>query len=107
MNVEDVRALSDEDIRREIENQHEEWRNLRFQDALGRLTSFHQLREVRKSIARLHTILREREIEKDPVAHYAGNDRIRARRRAEKQAERLAKRRNAKRPIRRRNRIRR
>ena len=79
MNVEDVRALSDEDIRREIESQHEEWRNLRFQNALGRLTTFHQLREVRKTIARLHTVLTERAISPDPTMHYAANNRIHAR----------------------------
>ena len=90
MKVEDVRALSDEEIAREIANQHEEWRNLRFQDALGRLTQFHQLREVRKSIARLQTVLREREIAHDPVGYYAGNDRKRARRRADKQQARIA-----------------
>lgn len=105
MNVEDVRGLSDEDIRREIESQHEEWRNLRFQNALGRLTTFHQLREVRKSIARLHTVLREREIASDPAAHYAANDRIRARRRAAKQALRISARKHAKRQARRKSRI--
>lgn len=97
MDVEEVRALSDAEIAREIQNRHEEWRNLRFQNALGRLTTFHQLREVRKTIARLHTIQREREIAADPVGHYASNDRIRARRRAEKQRERLAARRRARR----------
>lgn len=105
MNVEDVRGLSDEDIRREIENQHEEWRNLRFQNALGRLTTFHQLREVRKTIARLHTVLREREIDADPAAHNAATDRIRARRRAEKQAKRISARRHARRQARRKTRI--
>lgn len=93
MNIEEVRALSDEEIAAEIEKQHEAWRNLRFQDALGRLTAFHQFREVRTAIARLKTVQKEREIAADPVAYYSANDRLRARRRAEKQAERLARRR--------------
>lgn len=105
MNVEEVRGLSDEEIRREIESQHEEWRNLRFQNALGRLTTFHQLREVRKSIARLHTVLRERAIEREPAAHYAANDRVRARRRAEKQAKKITTRRHLRFQARRRSRI--
>src|SRR5436853_7049943 len=92
MDVEEVRALSDEEIAREIEKHHEEWRNLRFQNALGRLTTFHQLRQVRKAIARLKTIQRERTIAADPVAHFAGNTKIRARRRAEEAAEKVAKR---------------
>ncbi|HEX5503385.1 MAG TPA: 50S ribosomal protein L29 [Thermomicrobiales bacterium] len=97
MNIEEVRALSDEEIGAEIDKQHEAWRNLRFQDALGRLTAFHQFGEVRRSIARLKTVQKEREIARDPVAYYGANDRVRARRRAEKQVERLARRRHERR----------
>jgi large subunit ribosomal protein L29 len=91
MNIEDARALSSEEIAREIENRHEEWRNLRFQNALGRLTTFHQLRDVRKSIAQLKTVLREREIQADPVGHYSSNDRKRARNRTTDKAARRAR----------------
>lgn len=92
MQVEEVRALSDEEIAAEIEKHHEEWRNLRFQDALGRLTTVHQFRVVRKSIARLKTIQREREIALDPVGYYAANDRKRARRRLADKQGRISKR---------------
>jgi large subunit ribosomal protein L29 len=92
MELEEMRGLSDAELAQEIVNQHEEWRNLRFQNALGRLTTFHQLRQVRKAIARLKTIQRERTIAADPVAHFAGNTKIRARRRAEKAEEKVAKR---------------
>lgn len=95
MKLEEMRALSDADLVQEIANQHEEWRNLRFQNALGRLTTFHQLREVRKAIAQLLTIQREREIAADPVAHYASNAPIRRRRRAEKATEKVVKRKYA------------
>lgn len=97
MNVDEVRALTDEEIVREIERHHEEWRNLRFQDALGRLTTFHQFKVVRKAIARLKTVQREREIALDPVGHYAANDRIRTRRRATDRQQRIGQRRRAKR----------
>lgn len=97
MNVEEMRALSDSDIVAEIQNQHEEWRNLRFQNALGRLTQFHQIGEVRKTIARLKTIQREREIAADPVAHFEGTTRLRARRQAEDAAGKVAKRKYARR----------
>lgn len=92
MNIEEVRALNDEEIRGEIEKHREEWRNLRFQDALGRLTTFHRIREVRASIARLKTVLTERQIAVDPAAHYATNDRKRARRRVAGMARRQAER---------------
>lgn len=92
MELEEMRGLSDADIAQEITNQREEWRNLRFQNALGRLTTFHQVRLVRKTIAQLMTIQREREIAADPVAFYAANDRLRKRRRAERAVEKIAKR---------------
>ena len=97
MNIEEMRGLTDADLAKEIDAQREEWRNLRFQDALGRLTTFHQLREVRKSIARLLTIQREREIAADPEVHFASTERIRARRRQEKQDEKVAQRKYARR----------
>lgn len=90
MELEEMRGLSAADLDQELTNQHEEWRNLRFQNALGRLTGFHQLRNVRKAIARLLTIQREREIAVDPVAHFAANDRIRERRRAEKASKKVS-----------------
>lgn len=92
MKIDEMRALSDADLAKEIDGQREEWRNLRFQDALGRLTAFHQLREVRKAIARLLTIQREREIAANPEGHFAATDRIRARRRRERQEEKVAQR---------------
>jgi large subunit ribosomal protein L29 len=97
MNIEEMRALSDTDLAKEIDGQREEWRNLRFQDALGRLTTFHQLREVRKAIARLLTLQRERQIAADPEAHFTATDRIRARRRHEKQDKKVSQRKYAKR----------
>ena len=92
MNIEEMRSLTDADLEREIQSQREEWRNLRFQDALGRLSTFHQFSDVRKNIARLKTIQRERAIAANPEKHFAETTKIRARRRAEKQREKLAQR---------------
>jgi large subunit ribosomal protein L29 len=92
MNIEEMRSLNDADLAQEIETQREEWRNLRFQNALGRLTTFHQISDVRKMIARLKTIQREREIALAPEKHFAATTKLRARRRREKQAEALARR---------------
>jgi large subunit ribosomal protein L29 len=95
MNLEEMRSLTDADLAQEIESQREEWRNLRFQDALGRLTTFHQISLVRKNIARLKTIQRERVIAADPEKHFAETTRVRARRRREKVATKIAKRKYA------------
>ena len=92
MNIEEMRSLTDADLAAEIEIQREEWRNLRFQDALGRLTTFHQISLARKNIARLKTIQREREIAADPEQHFAATTLIRARRRRQKVAAKIAQR---------------
>jgi large subunit ribosomal protein L29 len=92
MNIEEMRSLTDADLAAEIESQREEWRNLRFQDALGRLTTFHQISLARKNIARLKTIQREREIAADPEQHFAATTLIRARRRRQKVAAKIAQR---------------
>jgi large subunit ribosomal protein L29 len=97
MNIEEMRSLTDADLAAEIESQREEWRNLRFQDALGRLTTFHQISLVRKNIARLKTIQREREIAANPEQHFADTTLVRARRRREKVAEKIAQRKYARR----------
>lgn len=58
----EVRALSDAEIREQIEEHKEEFLNLRFQIAIGQLEDYTRLREVKKIIARLRTIQREREL---------------------------------------------
>jgi large subunit ribosomal protein L29 len=40
-----------------------DWRNLRFQQAVGQLTATARTRQIRKDIARIKTIQTEREIE--------------------------------------------
>ena len=63
MKAEEIRALSAEEIRSRLEETREELMNLRFQQATGELVDFNQLRRTRRLIARLLTILKEREQE--------------------------------------------
>jgi large subunit ribosomal protein L29 len=62
MNTQDIRQMSDDEIRSAIEDAKSELFNLRFQREAGTLENYTRLREVRKNIARLKTILRERQI---------------------------------------------
>jgi large subunit ribosomal protein L29 len=62
MEAREIRKLSTADIQKRLEDAREEHFNLRFQRASGQLEDFNQLRQVRRRIARLHTILRERQI---------------------------------------------
>lgn len=62
MNSPEVRALSTEKIQSELENAREELFKLRFQFNSGQLKDSSRLRAMRHTIARLATVLREREI---------------------------------------------
>jgi large subunit ribosomal protein L29 len=62
MEVDAIRSLNTGEIRTKLDQSREEMRNLRFQRAVGQLTDLMRLRAVRRDIARLETILRERTI---------------------------------------------
>jgi large subunit ribosomal protein L29 len=58
----ELRELEDEDLVSKLREAKEELFNLRFQAATGQLENHGRLRAVRKDIARIYTILREREL---------------------------------------------
>lgn len=62
MKVDQVRQLSDEELVAKLKEFKEELFNLRFQMATGQLDNPMRLRQVRKNIARVKTIQREREL---------------------------------------------
>jgi large subunit ribosomal protein L29 len=57
----EIRELSTEEIRSKLDDTRQELMNLRFQQVLGQLTDTSRLRHVRRDVARLQTILSERE----------------------------------------------
>lgn len=59
MRVSEMRELGAEELRRQVAESRRELFNLRFQNATGQLENTGQLREVRKNIARLLTVLNE------------------------------------------------
>lgn len=62
MKASEIRAMTDEEIARKLDEMHQELFNLRFQLATGQLRNTARLSQVRRDIARLRTILREREL---------------------------------------------
>ncbi len=58
----DLRGLSAEDLATKLAESKEELFNLRFQHATGQLENHGRLRSVRRDIARIYTVLREREL---------------------------------------------
>ena len=66
MKVKDIRELSTEDINAKLKESKEELFNLRFQQATGNLEKPSRIRELRHTVARLKTVLKEREtVEKE------------------------------------------
>jgi large subunit ribosomal protein L29 len=61
MKVEELRKLGDAELKEKLQNFYEEQFNMRFQKVTGRLTNTARPRQVRRDIARIKTILRERE----------------------------------------------
>jgi large subunit ribosomal protein L29 len=62
MKANQIRDLTTAEIEQKVKALKEELFNLRFQLATGQLENTTRIREVRKSIARMKTVVREREI---------------------------------------------
>ena len=65
--IADLRTKTDDQLNAELTELKREQFNLRFQAATGQLESHGRLRAVRKDIARIYTIMRERELGITPV----------------------------------------
>ena len=66
MNNKEIRDLTNEEIVKKIEEYKEELFNLRFSQATGSLEKPSRIRELRHTVARLKTVLKEREtVEKE------------------------------------------
>ena len=62
MKVKEIRALSAEELAKQLEATHQELFDLRFRLATKQLVNHRQIRVVKKRIARLKTIVREKEL---------------------------------------------
>ena len=68
MYAKDIRKLSDEQILNAIEDAKEAMFNLRFQAASGQLEDANALKRSRRDIARMKTILHERQLATQTVS---------------------------------------
>ena len=60
MKVEEIRALSNEELAKQLEEAHQELFNLRFRLATKQLVNHREIPRVERKIAKLKTIMRER-----------------------------------------------
>ena len=63
MKVKEIRELTTEEIVAKIKECKEELFNLKFQQATGNLEKPSRIRDLRHTVARIKTVLRERELE--------------------------------------------
>ncbi len=62
MKAKELHAMTAEELAQKLDDAYEELFNLRFQFSSGQLKDFNRLTALRRDIARLKTIMREREL---------------------------------------------
>jgi large subunit ribosomal protein L29 len=60
MNADELRQMDDAALTEQLDELHRRWRELRFDEAVGKLTNTAEMRKIRRTIARIHTIQTER-----------------------------------------------
>jgi len=65
MKTNEIRNLTTDEIKTKITEYKEELFNLRFQQATGNIEKPSRIHELRKTIARMKTVIRERELKED------------------------------------------
>ena len=63
MKVEEIRALNNDELLKQLEETHQELFNLRFRLTTRQLVNYREIPRVKKKIAQLKTIIRERELD--------------------------------------------
>ena len=62
MKAEEIRALSDKELAKHLEDAYEELFNLRFRSATKKLVNHREIPRVKREIARLKTLMRAKEL---------------------------------------------
>ncbi len=62
MDMEEIRALNDDQLQEELENAHRELFNLRFRAVTRQLANTSEVGKARKTVARFKTVIRERQL---------------------------------------------
>ena len=65
MKVSEIRELEPEEMQRKVDDLREELFNLRFQHGTGQLENSQKLKQTKRDIARLKTIIREVALKQD------------------------------------------
>jgi len=68
MKPREIRELTDAEAQAKLRDLRQELFNLRLQQQTARLERFSRIREVRRDVARIETILQERQLRSAPAA---------------------------------------
>ena len=63
MKVIEIRTLNTDELKKRLDESYRELFNLRFRLATKQLSNYHEIRNVRKKIAKIKTVMRERELQ--------------------------------------------
>jgi large subunit ribosomal protein L29 len=63
LKVAEIRTLNTDELKKKLDESYRELFNLRFRLATKQLGNHHELRNVRKKIAKIKTVMRERELQ--------------------------------------------
>ncbi|HUX93393.1 MAG TPA: 50S ribosomal protein L29 [Ignavibacteriaceae bacterium] len=78
MKIHEIREMKDEELIKQIDLQKKELVDLRFAHQLKQLTNTSKLRLVKKDLAKLKTILKDRELEKIAAAKKENKEGVKA-----------------------------
>jgi len=63
LKVAEIRTLNTDELKKKLDESYRELFNLRFRLATKQLGNYHEIRNVRKKVATIKTIMRERELQ--------------------------------------------
>ena len=63
MKVDEIRALKPGELEKQLEEAHKELFDLRFRLSTRQLVNHNEIRRIKKDIAKIKTVIRERELE--------------------------------------------
>jgi large subunit ribosomal protein L29 len=63
LKVTEIRTLNIDELKKKLDESYRELFNLRFRLATKQLGNYHEIRNVRKKIAKIKTVMRERELQ--------------------------------------------
>jgi large subunit ribosomal protein L29 len=63
LKVTEIRTLNTDELKKKLDESYRELFNLRFRLATKQLGNYHEIRNVRRKIAKIKTVMRERELQ--------------------------------------------